>query len=284
MDSLDTFSRFSGLLGAEMKSNLFICNVMILSFFVLVGCQSGYQTTKNKNAQKTQVSTQSSNQKPSKPPVTGQAYTVRSGDTLFGIAFRAGLNYRDVASWNGIDEPYTIRIGQTLRLSPPSSTVGKSNASKPTQKTSSAPISNTVVSANTTTTSKPVEPVLSNINWKWPARGEIIGRFVVDDKTQQGINIAGKMGQPINAAADGVVVYSGTGLIGYGELLIVKHNNEWISAYAHNSKRLVAEGVKVKAGQQIAEMGDTGSVSTMLHFEIRRNGKPVDPLLYLPTR
>jgi lipoprotein NlpD len=251
---------------------------------VLSGCQSGYQTTKNKNAQKTTTVAGSSNQKSDKPPVTGQAYTVRSGDTLFGIAFRAGLNYRDVAAWNGIDEPYTIRVGQTIRLSPRSSAAVKSNASKPTQKTGSAPISTTSVPAKSTATTKPVEPVLSNISWQWPTRGEIIGRFVVDDKTQQGINIAGKIGQPINAAADGVVVYSGTGLIGYGELLIVKHNNEWISAYAHNSKRLVAEGVKVKAGQQIAEMGDTGSVSTMLHFEIRRNGKPVDPLLYLPER
>jgi lipoprotein NlpD len=284
MDSLDTFSRFSGLLGAEMKSTQFFYKAMIVSVFVLAGCQSGYQTTKNKNAQKTTAAAVSSNQKSEKPPVTGQAYTVRSGDTLFGIAFRAGLNYRDVAAWNGIDEPYTIRIGQTLRLSPPSSATVKSSASKPTQKNNSATIGSAAVSPSTTSVSKPAEPMLSNINWKWPARGEIIGRFVVDDKTQQGINISGKTGQPINAAADGVVVYSGTGLIGYGELLIVKHNNEWISAYAHNSKRLVAEGVKVKAGQQIAEMGDTGSVSTMLHFEIRRNGKPVDPLLYLPER
>lgn len=267
-----------------MIAKHFFCKVMILSVFILAGCQSGYQTTKNKNAQKSTMATGSSKQKSDKPSVTGQAYTVRSGDTLFGIAFRAGLNYRDLAAWNGIDEPYTIRIGQTLRLSPPSSATGKSNPGKPTQKNNSPAIGNTAIPPSTASVSKPAEPVLSNINWKWPARGEIIGRFVVDDKTQQGINIAGKPGQPIHAAADGVVVYSGTGLIGYGELLIVKHSNEWISAYAHNSKRLVAEGVKVKAGQQIAEMGDTGSVSTMLHFEIRRNGKPVDPLLYLPPR
>lgn len=267
-----------------MKANHFYYKAMILSVFVLAGCQSGYQTTKNKNVQKPPVTAGSSNQKSSKPPVTRESYTVRSGDTLFGIAFRAGLNYRDVAAWNGIDEPYTIRIGQTLRLSPPSGSAGKSNASKPIQKASSAPASNPSVTPNAVATSKPPVPVLSNIAWQWPTQGEIIGRFVVDDKTQQGVNIAGKPGQPIHAAADGVVVYSGTGLIGYGELLIVKHSNEWISAYAHNSRRLVAEGVKVKAGQKIAEMGDTGSVSTMLHFEIRRNGKPVDPLLYLPER
>jgi lipoprotein NlpD len=105
---------------------------------------------------------------------------------------------------------------------------------------------------------------------------------VAGDKANQGINIAGKNGQDVRAAADGVVVYSGAGLIGYGELLIIKHNNEWISAYAHNQKRLVAEGTRVKAGQLIAEMGQTGTIRSMLHFEIRRNGKPVDPLLYLP--
>ena len=110
------------------------------------------------------------------------------------------------------------------------------------------------------------------------------GLYIADDKTNQGINIAGKAGQKIVAAADGIVVYSGAGLIGYGELLIIKHNSEWISAYAHNEKRLVAEGVKVKAGQHIADMGQTGTVSDMLHFEIRRNGKPVDPLLYLPKK
>jgi lipoprotein NlpD len=126
------------------------------------------------------------------------------------------------------------------------------------------------------------EPAVSNISWQWPAKGELVGWFVADDKTSQGINIAGKSGQKVVSAADGVVVYSGAGLIGYGELLIIKHNSEWISAYAHNDRRLVAEGVKVKAGQHIADMGRTGAVRDMLHFEIRRSGKPVDPLLYLP--
>ena len=266
-----------------MNSKYPVLAVLFAALLALAGCQSGYQTAQNKKTQKAPASVN----KPVKPALTGDSYTVQAGDTVFGIAFRAGLNYRDVAAWNGIGEPYTIRVGQTLRLSPPASNLGNSNSKKPPsqQSTPGLPQSKApVTTAVPVGTPKAPEPMLSNINWQWPTKGEIIGRFVVDDKTKQGINIAGQPGQPIHAAADGVVVYSGTGLIGYGELLIVKHSNEWISAYAHNSKRLVDEGAKVKAGQQIAEMGDTGSISTMLHFEIRRNGKPVDPLLYLPER
>ena len=261
--------------------------VLFASALALAGCQSGYQTTQNKKTQKASAPAKATAQKPAKPALTGDSYTVQAGDTVFGIAFRAGVNYRDVAAWNGISEPYTIRVGQKLRLSPPAAAADNAGLKKPPpqQITAGAPQTKApLTTAVPPVTPKPPEPMLSNISWQWPTQGEIIGRFVVDDKTRQGINIAGKPGQEIEAAADGVVVYSGTGLIGYGELLIVKHSNEWISAYAHNSKRLVAEGVKVKAGQHIADMGDTGSISTMLHFEIRRNGKPVDPLLYLPER
>jgi lipoprotein NlpD len=132
----------------------------------------------------------------------------------------------------------------------------------------------------------PAAPVASGsaLEWRWPTQGQVIGRYVNGDPTQQGINIGGKAGQPVLAAGDGVVVYSGAGLVGYGELIIIKHSNEWLSAYAHNRRRLVAEGTKVKAGETIAEMGRTGAIRDMLHFEIRRNGKPVDPLQYLPAR
>jgi lipoprotein NlpD len=115
-------------------------------------------------------------------------------------------------------------------------------------------------------------------------QGELIGRYVSGDQTRQGIDIAGKAGQDVQASADGVVVYSGAGLVGYGELIIIKHSDEWLSAYAHNERRLVGEGTRVSAGQVIARMGHTGAARDMLHFEIRRNGKPVDPLQLLPKR
>jgi lipoprotein NlpD len=129
----------------------------------------------------------------------------------------------------------------------------------------------------------PVVPAgVSAGGWRWPTQGQLIGRFAAEDPKRQGIGIAGTAGQPVVAAADGVVVYSGAGLVGYGELIIVKHSDEWLSAYAHNRRRLVAEGAAVKAGEQIAELGRSGTSRDMLHFEIRRNGKPVDPLTILP--
>ena len=127
-------------------------------------------------------------------------------------------------------------------------------------------------------------PPASPIKWRWPADGELISRYVAGEPTKQGVGIAGSSGAPVRAAGDGVVVYSGSGLVGYGELVIIKHNDEWLSAYGHNRTRLVNEGQLVKAGQQIAEMGRSGAPRDMLHFEVRYNGKPVDPLQYLPRR
>ena len=127
-------------------------------------------------------------------------------------------------------------------------------------------------------------PAATAPSWRWPTKGELVGRYVAGDQTRQGIDIAGSAGQEVQAAADGVVVYSGAGLVGYGELIIVKHSEEWLSAYAHNQQRLVGEGTRVSAGQPIARLGHTGAPRDMLHFEIRRNGKPVDPLAMLPRR
>lgn len=140
--------------------------------------------------------------------------------------------------------------------------------------------------ANTTAvaTPGPATPVLNSggVSWRWPASGKVVGTFVAGDQTRQGVDIAGSDGARVVAAADGSVVYSGNGLLGYGELIIVKHSTSFLSAYGHNRKRLVKEGDTVKAGQAIAEMG--GSNRQMLHFEIRRNGKPVNPLEYLPAK
>ena len=127
-------------------------------------------------------------------------------------------------------------------------------------------------------------PAHGGLGWRGPADGALVGRFVAGETTKQGIDIAGSSGQAVRAAGPGVVVYSGAGLVGYGELIIIKHNDQWLSAYGHNRKRLVNEGQNVKAGDQIAEMGRTGTSRDMLHFEIRYNGKPVDPLQYLPQR
>ena len=122
------------------------------------------------------------------------------------------------------------------------------------------------------------------MKWRWPVDGQLLSRFEAGQPTKQGIDIAGSGGAPVRAAGDGTVVYSGSGLVGYGELIIIKHDEQWLSAYGHNRNRLVNEGAVVKAGQQIAELGRTGASRDMLHFEIRYNGKPVDPLRYLPRK
>ena len=234
----------------------------------------------------------------SEPVPRNGMHVVRRGETLYGISFRYGLRYQDVAAWNGIGDPYIIEIGQRLRLrpgdrvaaspprnspraAPPASPILRPSATRPG--TPVAPPSNRSRPA-TPPVAMPSVPATGAPAWRWPVRGQIVGRYVAGDQTRQGIDIAGSAGQPILAAADGVVVYSGAGLVGYGELVIIKHSDEWLSAYAHNRKRLVAEGARVKAGDTIAEMGRTGADRDMLHFEIRYDGKPVDPQRYLPRR
>ncbi|MBD1521442.1 peptidoglycan DD-metalloendopeptidase family protein [Xanthomonas citri pv. citri] len=206
-------------------------------------------------------------------PRPGATVTVQRGDTLYAISRRTNITAADLAAWNGLSSPNTIYPGQTLMLYPP-------GASKPG---GSAP-----VAGGTVAPPRPAvpiaAPVSSGFSWRWPADGVVVGTFVTGETTKQGVDIAGTSGQAVRAAADGVVVYSGAGLVGYGELIIIKHNDQWLSAYGHNRKRLLNEGQSVKAGQQIAEMGRSGASRDMLHFEIRYNGKPVDPLLYLPKK
>ena len=219
-----------------------------------------------------------SSQPPSKvrPGVTT---TVRRGDTLFSIASNNSVRLQDLAAWNGIDPPYTIYPGQKLRLYPAGKRGGSAASTRPSTTKPATPIA-----PATTPVPKPAAPAVSDIKWRWPADGELIGRYVAGEPTKQGVDIAGASGAPVRAAADGVVVYSGSGLVGYGELIIIKHNDQWLSAYGHNRNRLVNEGQLVRSGQQIAEMGRSGAPREMLHFEVRYNGKPVDPLIYLPKR
>lgn len=207
-------------------------------------------------------------------PKYGATAVVQRGQTVYRIATENGITALDLALWNDIPPPYTIYPGQRLRLYP-------GGAAKPTRP---APSSTTSKPAPKPAAPVAPPPAASSLGWRWPTDGNVFGSFAAGDPTRQGIDIAGKAGQPVRAAADGVVVYSGSGLVGYGELVIVKHNDQWLSAYGHNRARLVNEGQLVKAGQQIAEMGRSGAARDMLHFEIRYNGKPVDPQAYLPKR
>lgn len=211
-------------------------------------------------------------------PKYGATATVQRGQTLYRIATDNGISALDLAMWNNVPPPYTIYPGQRLRLYP-----GAARATPSSGPSARRP----VATATRPATPPPVAiavPVQSNFAWRWPADGQLVGRYAPGEPTQQGIDIAGNAGAPVRAAADGVVVYSGSGLVGYGELVIVKHNDQWLSAYGHNRSRIVNEGQVVKAGQQIAEMGHSGAARDMLHFEIRYNGKPVDPLVYLPKQ
>ena len=213
-------------------------------------------------------------------------YTVQKGDTLTRIALDNGQGWRDVARWNQLSNPDVIEVGQVLRVSPPGGAVDSPGvvvrAIAPMASASSA--SSSVIPA------KP-EPVVANpstptnddgLGFIWPANGPLIAGF--DEVKNKGLDIAGKAGDPILAAADGQVVYAGAGLRGYGNLLILKHNNTYLTAYAHNQALLVKEDQKVRKGQKIAEMGKSDADRVKLHFEVRRQGKPVDPAKLLPAR
>lgn len=202
------------------------------------------------------------------------------GDTLYSLSKRSGVSVERLAQLNQLKKPYTIKLGQTIFLKPLKTPAGSSVAAKPRHKTTRK----TVATAKT----KARQPGLQTIRWpttvRWqkPAKGKIIKKFSRQGNGSKGIDIAGKQGNAIVASADGKVVYSGNGLISYGNLIIIKHNKTYLSAYAYNRKLLVKEGERVKSGQKIAEMGRKDKLSPRLHFEIRRNGKPVDPLKYLP--
>lgn len=201
-------------------------------------------------------------------------YHVSSGETLYSIAWRYGLDYRYLANLNHIPPPYHIITGQRIVLSErsihPHKIKSTENITPISSRSKSHPVSQPVYQERDF--NKPVR------FWHWPARGTIINTY---SGLNKGINIGGEKGSPVYAAAPGQVVYSGDGLRGYGNLIIIKHNSTYLSAYAHNQVVLVREGQEVKAGQEIAEMGDTGTRQTMLHFEIRREGQPVNPLNYL---
>ncbi len=239
----------------------------------------------------------------------GKPYTVQRGDTLYSIAFRLGMDFRALAGRNALRAPYTIYPGQVLAtdLRPVNTTVSNT-ASTPAPV--SAPKPNSSVAKTTVPASRPkpaapqkrpqsvtkpssvaakkeptrATPVANTPvgRWRWPSEGQVVQRYA--SHPRKGIDVAGERGSAIRATAAGNVVYAGTGVTGYGALIIVKHNEEYLSAYGHNDELLVREGDRVQAGQQIARMGSSGTDKVKLHFQIRRRGKPVDPQKLLPSR
>lgn len=220
---------------------------------------------------------------------TAQTYVVRPGDTLYSIARQHSVTWQEIASWNGIADPSQLRVGRTLQVgaqgaSPDTSSMGGTNVAQvqpvPVPGVQSRPLDGAVVSEPDTPRQQARND--SGINWAWPAQGKIISEY--NQALNKGIDIEGAVGDPVRAAADGTVVYAGSGLRGYGNLLIVRHNATFLSAYAHNSRLLVNEGDDVKRDQQIAELGQSDAPSPRLHFEIRRGGTPEDPMQFLPAR
>ena len=251
----------------------------------LVSCSSGYRAPVEDRQQKP---------KSAAPSV----YHVQRGDTLYSITWRYGLDYRTVASANGIASPYTIYPGQKLYLkkkatsvakssTPKSSTLKSSTPKSPSAKSTVAPKSttgSTAVKKNNAAASTPTKstayPGAKVSAWRWPTSGKVTRGY--SSTRHKGIDISGKRGDAIVAVAAGKVVYAGAGIVGYGEMLIVKHNEIYLSAYGHNNRLIVTEGQQVKAGQKIAEKGNSGTDTVKLHFEIRKEGKPVDPQKLLP--
>lgn len=244
-------------------------------------------------------------------------HRVKRGETLFAIAWKYGLDYRQLAAVNGIDDRFLIYPGQVLNLSikpatSTASTASHNNKKAPVATSSSVSSASPPQSEKKNVSRKPVKssamptppvvraekksPTSNKISvsnsssqkliWRWPARGRVITHFSSAKAENKGIDLAGKKGDSVTAAASGTIVYAGSGLRGYGKLIIIKHNDTYLSAYAHNNRIRVREGQKVNAGQHIADIGSSGSRAniTKLHFEIRRNGQSVNPLKYLPKR
>jgi len=224
-------------------------------------------------------------------------YSVRPGDTLTKIALDHGQAWRDIAKWNGLDNPNVIEVDQVLRVAPPAieaaairqtkpvmaqnqTPANSSTSHTPAPTASSAPASNSSNAAPSS--SSPVNVSDDGMTFAWPHPGPVLAGF--DEAKNKGLDVAGKAGDPVLAAADGKVVYAGSGLRGYGNLVILKHNNTYLTAYAHNQTLLVKEDQSVTKGQHIADMGSSDSDRVKLHFEIRKQGKPVDPAKLLPAR
>jgi lipoprotein NlpD len=289
--------------------------VMLLALAVLAGCASstnprapveergvGMRAAAASAPQDAAESTKTGADNAGKPGY----YTVKQGDTVIRVALETGQNWKDLIKWNNLDAPNTLEVGQVLRVVPPGADphalttravtaprvearpldAPKAAASAPVvtaQAAIAAPAAlPTPAAAPVVVPSPAVRDGDDAVAWLWPASGKVISNF--DEPRTKGLAISGKAGDPVLAAADGKVVYAGSGLRGYGNLVILKHNNTYLTAYAHNQTLLVKEEQSVRRGQKIAEMGSTDAERVQLHFEIRRLGKPVDPTKLLPSR
>ena len=286
----------------------------LLATLLLAGCASSVQRPPVFERAEAEKNAAMAKKSPREKDWRPNSYVVQKGDTLFSIAFNYGIDYHDLAEMNGIKDPGLISIGQEIRLFPngarsavavapiavkpigilvkdqpklvkfPYSAAAMAQIDKVQQQTTPAATIVAKVPQAASVTARDdsadvnEDPVLE---WSLPARGKLVGQFSESDN-RKGIDIAGKLGEPVMASASGKVVYSGSGLRGYGKLIIIKHNNTYLSAYAHNDKILVKEGQSVTRGQKIALMGKTDASQVELHFEVRRFGKPVDPAKYLP--
>lgn len=305
-----------------------------MTFILLVGCATGQQAPVIERAPSTKKTAPAA-QPAKKQPVAAEkdwrpdTYTVKKGDTLYGVGLEFGFDHKEIAQWNNIQPPYVIHIGQQLKLKEPQAAAPTSEsaeavtaplraepaptaktldeppllaepkalkepyseqamAAEPAPKPAAKPADKPAETAGAETTkAAPAEKSAAPaddeaIDWSWPVNGKILAGFN-DAASAKGVDIAGNQGQPVYAAAPGKVVYSGSGLRGYGKLVIIKHNKTYLSAYAHNSQLLVKEGQAIGKGQKIAEMGNSDTDRVKLHFEIRKLGKPVDPARYLPS-
>ena len=215
----------------------------------------------------------------SPPRVTSGTHIVRPEDTLYSIAWLYGRDFRELADNNGIRSPYIIHPGQHISLEQQKRTTTPLPPRQPVASPKKQVVKKTPLQKKPVVRSNP-----RTVAWRWPSKGNVIQGFSLSGPVNKGIDINGNLGEPVMAAAAGEVVYAGSDLAGYGRLIIMKHNNSYLSAYAHNRELLVGEGDSVKAGQKIAEIGSTGTTEPKLHFEIRRNGNPVDPMRFLPKR
>jgi lipoprotein NlpD len=288
-----------------------VWSVVMGTGMLVAGCGTGVSRAPvedRRNSRAPGVVMDSNTQAVKQPPGFDNAgkagyYTVKPGETLIRIGLETGQNWKDIARWNNLEQPNQIEVGQVLRVMPP--TVAATASSSPSSATAVAiaaptgvvtrPIISSSGAASSPQPGQAGKPATTatmaaadgaagddNLAWNWPVQGPVLAGF--DEVKNKGLDIGGSAGDPVLAAADGRVVYVGAGLRGYGNLIILKHNSTYLTAYAHNRSLLVKEDQSVRKGQKIAEMGNSDADRVKLHFEVRRQGKPVDPAKYLPTR